>query len=89
MKRFRRISGCVLTVALMLSVNDATRASEPFRLVEDDVVVFLGGTNMLYLQEAGYLEAMLTRAFVESRPKFRDFTWEADTVFRQGTVIER
>ena len=63
----------------MLSVNDATRASEPFRLVEDDVVVFLGGTNMLYLQEAGYLEAMLTRAFVESRPKFRDFTWEADT----------
>ena len=44
---------------------------------------------MLHLQQAGYLETMLTRAFAAGRPRFRDLSWEADTVFRQGTVIER
>ena len=35
------------------------------------------------------MEAMLTRAFAAARPRFRDLSWEADTVFRQSTVIER
>ena len=44
---------------------------------------------MVRLQQAGYLEAMLTKAFPAARPQFRDFAWEADTVFGQASVIER
>ena len=51
--------------------------------------MFAGGTNMLHLQQPRYLEAMLMRAFAAARPRFRDLSWEADTVFRQATVIER
>jgi putative heme-binding domain-containing protein len=78
-----------LTLALMLGVSTSSPAQNRFELTENDVVVFVGGTNMVHLQQAGYLEAMLTRDFAAARPKFRDFAWETDTVFRQGTVIER
>lgn len=75
-------------MAIAVSVVQA-ETSDEFQLAKNDVVVFLGGTNMLHLQRAGYLEATLTQAFSEARPTFRDLSWEADTVFRQGTAIER
>ena len=53
------------------------------------MVVFLGGTNMLHLQQAGYLETILTQSQTTGGTRFRDLSWEADTVYRQGTVIER
>ena len=79
----------LLIVACFVATDTRANAQASFALGEDDVVVFLGGTNMLHLQQAGHLEAMLTHAFADARPKFRDFSWEADTVFRQGTVIDR
>ena len=79
---------CIIVLGLTHSLA-AYDAPVPFSLKKDDVVVFVGGTNMLRLQQAGYLETMLAREFAAERPKFRDFAWEADTVFRQGTVIER
>ncbi|MEM7315788.1 MAG: hypothetical protein AAF497_21840, partial [Planctomycetota bacterium] len=60
-----------------------------FHLVEGDVVAFMGGTNMLRLVQSGHLETQLTDVFAKSKPKFRDLSWEADTVYRQGTEIER
>ena len=81
--------GVVLMGVIMFVVTSSGRAHEQFSLAKNDVVVFAGATNMLHLQQAGYLEAMLTRACASARPKFRDLTWEADTVFRQGTVVER
>ena len=77
----------IALVALLCCLQASAR--DPFRLQSDDVVVFLGGTNLLHQQQAGYLEVLMTQAFPEAKAKFRDFTWEADTVFRQGTVIER
>ncbi|MDP6118460.1 MAG: c-type cytochrome [Planctomycetota bacterium] len=74
---------------LMLGFTASIRAEGRLTLSRDDVVVFAGSANMVRLQRAGYLEAMLASAFAASRPKFRDLSWEADTVFRQGTVIER
>ena len=41
------------------------------------------------MQKAGYLEALLTQQFARAHPIFRDLSWESDTVFEQGTVIER
>lgn len=79
-----------LLVTLAIGVGVARAAPiDEFQLIKNDVVVFLGGTNMLHLQRAGYLEAILTQAYSEARPTFRDLSWEADTVFQQGTAIER
>jgi len=61
----------------------------PFRMDADEVIAFQGGTNMVRLQESGFLEAILAEAHLEKTPRFRNLSWEADTVFRQGSVIER
>jgi len=90
MKRTRRNAiGCILGVAVILCAASLAGAKEPFKLAGDDVVVFTGGANMLYLQQAGHLEAILVKAAAPARVKFRDLSWEADTVFRLGTDIER
>ena len=76
-------------LGLLLLLPISGRAQDSLVLQNDDVVTFLGGTNMVHLQQAGHLEAILTRSFARARPRFRDLSWEADTVFRQGSVIER
>lgn len=82
-------TGFILTSVVMLGLATSGQAQSRFALAKDDIVVFAGGTNMLHLQQAGHLETMLTHQFASARPKFRDWSWEADTVFRQGSVIER
>ena len=81
-------SGLLLVFLVLSAIILPANAAE-FKLAQDDVVVFLGGTNTLHLQQAGYLESTLTQAFAKQKPKFRDLSWEADTVFQQGTAIER
>ncbi|MDP7017563.1 MAG: c-type cytochrome [Pirellulaceae bacterium] len=85
---FQRSVATTISLLLICALCRASFA-ERFALQDDDVVVFVGGSNLLKLQRAGHLEAMLTSRFAAQRPRFRDFSWEADTVFRQGTVIER
>ena len=63
--------------------------AEPFELESGDVVSFLGGTNMVRVQKAGYLETLLSHAFADARPKFRDLSWEGDTVDHLSTEKER
>ena len=87
-----RVSRAPLCMTLLLSgalLASCTPAPPPFDLAEDEVVVLTGGTDMAYLQRAGYLETILADAFAEVRPTFRDLSWEADTVFRQGSSLER
>lgn len=79
-------------VALILSgvfLASCTQSPPPLVLGEGEVVVLTGGTDMVHLQRAGYLETILTDAFADVRPTFRDLSWEADTVFRQGSALER
>ena len=85
----RNAVGSILGAALVLCAAVPAAAKTPFKLTGDDVVVFAGGANMLYLQQAGHLEAILTKAAVPQKPRFRDLSWEADTVFRLGSDIER
>ncbi|MBT3594496.1 MAG: c-type cytochrome [Verrucomicrobia bacterium] len=80
---------CLVWLTCLLFGRAQVHAQTPFRLERNEVVAFLGGANMVYLQKAGYLESILSGHFVQSSPQFRDLAWEADTVFRQGTVIER
>ena len=65
-------------------------AAEPLlELAGDDVVVFLGGTDTVRAQRSGHLETLLTWRFKNEPPKFRDLSWEADTVFALGTETNR
>ena len=80
-----------LLVLAFLSVCFTTTLAGPPRLLRrpNEVVAFVGGTNIVNLQKSGYFEATVTLANRATRPRFRDLSWEGDTVFRQGTVIER
>ena len=74
----------------MLVSGLGAAAEEPLlELAWDDVVVFLGGTDMVRAQRSGHLETLLTWRFKNEPPKFRDLSWEADTVFALGTETER
>ncbi|MBM82457.1 MAG: hypothetical protein CMJ78_17980 [Planctomycetaceae bacterium] len=75
--------------SLLVGCISHAQAEPRLSLRDGDVVTFAGGANMLHLQQDGHLEAFLTRAFADAQPKFRDWSWEADTVYRQGSVIER
>ena len=44
---------------------------------------------MVRAQRSGHLETLLTWNFRNETPKFRDMSWEADTVFGLGTETER
>lgn len=78
--------GIVTAIAL---IPTSVSAQVEFSLTSNDVVVFAGSTDMVSMQQAGYLEAILSDAYPKTEPKFRDLAWETDTVFRQGTAIER
>ena len=67
----------------------AFAAESSLKLTKDDVVVFLGGTDMVRAQRSGHLETLLTANFKNDLPKFRDMSWEGDTVFALGTEIDR
>jgi len=75
---------------LVLLIGDSIAVQKPpLELGTDDVVVFLGSTDMVRAQKSGYLETLLTWKFSKTRPLFRDLSWEADTVFALGTETER
>jgi len=89
MRPLRRCPGYLLLGILLLGAPTRGHTKALLTLQEKDVVTFLGGTNMVHLQQSGQLEVMLTQSFSGARPRFRDLSWESDTVFRQGSVIER
>ena len=55
-----------LCCVVVISCSTSLEAADRFELIRDDVVVLAGGTNMVRLQQAGYLETALTRAFAVS-----------------------
>ena len=83
-----RVDISLLTVSLLF-LGFSVQAREKLVLQQDDVISFLGGTSMVNVQTAGYLETLVTRGHPNLNLRFRDFSWEGDTVFAQGTVLER
>jgi putative heme-binding domain-containing protein len=70
-------------------IGVACAAAEPLELQKGDVVAFVGGADLVRMQEDGRLEAALTLRFSEANPQFRDLAWEGDTVYFQNAVRER
>ena len=78
----------VLFTCLLAGCLGVAAAESPLELARDDVVVFLGGTDMVRAQRSGHLETLLTWRFKNELPKFRDLSWEADTVFALGSETD-
>ncbi|MDA7789934.1 hypothetical protein N8967_04325, partial [Akkermansiaceae bacterium] len=70
-------------------IGVACAAAQPLELQKGDVVAFVGGADLVRMQEDGRLEAALTLRFREATPQFRDLAWEGDTVYFQNAVRER
>ena len=81
MKELRSIAVAFIGVAFA--------TAEPLKLQKGDVVAFVGGADLVRMQEGGRLEAALTLRFREANPQFRDLAWEGDTVYFQNAVRER
>lgn len=73
---------------ILLVPNNADALTDLF-LEKDEVVAFVGGTDMVRMQKEGRVEAALTHRYKKARPRFRDLSWEGDTVYLQTTVSER
>src|SRR5436190_7700431 len=70
------IASVVIVCAAMAA--DAPRASA---LGSNDVVAFIGGSDLAASQLTGHLETLLALKYAGTR--FRNFGWEGDTVFAQ------
>ena len=73
----------VLVFVLALGAGPVKAADTPrgFQLLSNDVVAFVGGSDVAAAQFGGHLESLLTVKFPGAR--FRNFGWEGDTVFAQ------
>ena len=74
-----------LSVALVLALGvwrlAAAELPRGFALRSNDVVAFVGGSDVAAAQFSGHLESLLVVQFPGAR--FRNFGWEGDTVFAQ------
>ena len=59
-----------------------------FVLEKDDVVVFMGQTDMVRSRLDGTLETALAAHFADQKPRFRNMAWEGDTVYEQWRDID-
>ena len=83
--------GCFLLVTLWLagalgpvrSETAPTRNSLAPILKSNDVIAFVGGEDVVAMQQHGYVEALLARETATKNLRFRNLGWEGDTVFEQ------
>jgi hypothetical protein len=78
---FRRMLSALLLFALVATKTGLSAESRPFALRTNDVVAFIGGSDVAAAQFTGHLETLLAIKFLGAR--FRNFGWEGDTVFAQ------
>jgi hypothetical protein len=80
-------SSLALSLLVAVQFSGATAvAAEPF-LKESDVIAYVGGEELVVLDEQGFLELLLMRALPELQLQFRSIAWEGDTVFEQHRDI--
>jgi hypothetical protein len=69
-------------LALFLAATVTTGVSGTL-LKSNDVVAFVGGEDVVAMQQYGYVEVMLARETAAKNLRFRNLGWEGDTVFEQ------
>src|SRR5829696_5284763 len=74
-------SWCALLLVLGTAFNCRSFAATAIELRTNDMVAFVGGSDVAAAQFTGHLETLLAVKFTGTR--FRNFGWEGDTVFAQ------
>ncbi len=77
------------TVNSLLLAASTSGSSTPAPLPSNAVVALLGGENLVRVQRAGILETAISTQALKKDLRFRDLSWEGDTVFIQTTINER
>src|SRR5687767_368474 len=72
-----------MRIALLAFLVVWTCSAQSFSFRTNDVIAFLGGTDVVTAQEEGHLEALLAIHYRSYNLRFRNFGWEGDTVFAQ------
>src|SRR3954471_20370399 len=75
-----------MRLALIVCLINST-ATAQFAFRANDVVAFLGGTDVVTAQQSGHLETLLTVHYPSLNLRFRNFGWEGDTVLAQPRDI--
>jgi hypothetical protein len=57
--------------------------ADAFHLRTNDVLAFVGGEDIVAIQQYGYVELLLARETAAKSLRFRNLGWEGDTVFEQ------
>jgi len=76
-----------MRLALLLCLLAFTAGAQRLPLRTNDVIAFLGGTDVVTTQQSGHLETLLTLNHSSLNLHFRNFGWEGDTVFAQPRDI--
>ena len=76
----RLIVALGVALAILAGPGQARAEGPPFKLVDGDRVVLIGGTLVERDQETGYLEARLVRRYPDRNLTFRNLGWSGDTV---------
>src|SRR5215218_3015925 len=74
-------SWCALLFFIGTILSGRSFAASAIELRTNDVVAFVGGSDIAAAQFTGHLETLLAVKFPGTR--FRNFGWEGDTVFAQ------
>jgi hypothetical protein len=80
----RRTLGVLLAILALVFVPSSPVPAAGARFLRtNDVVVFVGGEDVVALQQFGYVEVLLARETAAKNLRFRNLGWEGDTVFEQ------
>jgi hypothetical protein len=85
MKRVRELLALASAWLCLAAAADGPVSIPP--LTAADVVAVVGGTQTAAAADGGYLETLLAFRSADGAPRFRDLSWEGDTVFMRPRQV--
>jgi len=72
-----------LSLLLVVLLSGGVFSLAAATLKTNDVIAFVGGEDVMAMQQFGYVEVLLARETAAKNLRFRNLGWEGDTVFEQ------
>ena len=72
-----------LSLLLVVLLSGGVFSLAAATLKTNDVIAFVGGEDVMAMQQFGYVEVLLARETAAKNLRFRNLGWEGDTVYEQ------